>query len=101
MNWGSGDVSCNARIDVEVELTLFDRDSTWVDFELTSAGTGQVIRSGEEQFEGSNYEVEYTKVMYTTSGDGTTTTEINEKDGFGHLFMEVMIAPILKDYYGF
>lgn len=101
VNWGTGDVSCNARIEVVVDLFVGKEESTWKNFELTSAGTAQVVRSTDDQFEGSNYEIDFTKVVYTTSGDGTTTTEVNKEDGFGHLFMEVMIAPILKEYYGF
>ena len=101
INWGSGDVRSNAQIDVKVKLKLGKRESSWVDIEFTSAGTGQVIQNAEDQFKGSNYEVEFTKVIYTTTGDGTTTTETNEDGGFGEVFMEVMIVPILRETYGF
>ncbi|MDP6957845.1 MAG: hypothetical protein QF645_03435 [Planctomycetota bacterium] len=101
INWGSGDVRSNAQIDVKVKLTFGKRESSWVDIEFTSAGTGQVIQNAEDQFEGSTYEVEFTKVIYTTTGDGTTTTETNEDGGFGEVFMEVMIVPILRETYGF
>jgi hypothetical protein len=101
MNWGSGDAPSNAQIEVEVNLTIGKKESHWVDIEFTSAGTGQVIRNTEDQFDGSKYETEFTKVIYTTTGDGTTTTETNEDGGFGEVFMEVMIVPILRETYGF
>ena len=101
VNWGSGDSRSNARIDVEVEMMVGTRNSSWVNFELTSAGTAQVVQNPEDQFEGSSYEIEFTKVLYTTTGDGTVTTETNETGGFCELFMEGMIIPILRDTYSF
>lgn len=101
VNWGSGDAPSNARIDVEVKLLVGNRDSSWIDIELTSAGKGQVVQNPEDQFEGSNYEIDLTKVLYTTTGDGTITTETNEEGGFGELFMEGMIIPILRETYQF